>query len=74
VVRPGVLLGSVQRPGPGGVVYDIYDYTASVVGGVLAAGDDAAEARWVTAATLRELPTSPGLVAALASWNILNEE
>ncbi len=72
-VRPGALVGRVTRPGLGDTVYEIFDYTASVIGGRLAAGDDAAEARWVTAAELRALPTSPGLVEALTAWNMLPE-
>ena len=46
-VEPGRLVGAVERPAPGGAVFDIYDYAASVSGGQLAAGDDAADARWV---------------------------
>ncbi|MBO2458658.1 NUDIX hydrolase [Actinomadura violacea] len=70
-VAPGALAGSVDRPGPGGAVYEIHDYEARVVGGVLRAGDDAAEARWVTEAELRELPLTEGLVEALESWGLL---
>ena len=46
-VRPNELVGHVERPGPGGVVYDIFDYAADVVSGQLTAGTDAADARWV---------------------------
>jgi ADP-ribose pyrophosphatase YjhB (NUDIX family) len=70
-VEPGRLIGSVERPGPDGVTYDIHDYSAIVTGGALHAGDDAAEARWVTPAGLRGLPTTDGLVAALVDWNVL---
>ena len=45
--------------------YLVHDFTATVVGGRLAAGDDAAEVRWCTPAELTALPTSPGLVDAL---------
>lgn len=45
--------------------WEIHDFDAVVVGGSLAAGDDATDARWVTAAELSSLPTSPGLVEAL---------
>ncbi len=67
----GPLAGTVQRPGTGGDVFDIYDYTAAVTGGVLAAGDDARDARWVGRAELDRLPTADGLVEALRSWNAL---
>ena len=52
-VKPGRLLGRVQRPGLAGDVIDIRDYAATVTGGTLRAGDDAADARWVAA------PNSP---------------
>src|SRR4051812_30782746 len=65
-VEPGRLIGSVERPGPGGVTYDIHDYAAIVLGGELSPGDDAAEARWTPPAELRRLPTTDGLVEILA--------
>jgi ADP-ribose pyrophosphatase YjhB (NUDIX family) len=67
----GALAGSVDRPGLNGAVYEIHDYAATVAGGVLRAGDDAAEVRWVTPAELRELPLTEGLVEALESWRLL---
>ncbi len=70
-VEPGRLIGSVERPGPDGVTYDIHDYAAIAVGGELSAGDDAAEARWATPAELRRLPTTDGLIAALTGWRVL---
>jgi 8-oxo-dGTP diphosphatase len=70
-VRPGPLLGAVERTGPGGSVIDIRDYEATVTGGILAAGDDAADARWVAAADMTRLPLTSGLAAALASWGVL---
>lgn len=73
-VRPGTLLGAVQRPAPGGRVFDIRDYEAAVTGGVLAAGDDAAEVRWVSCCGLTQLPFTPGLVEALAAWHALPGE
>jgi ADP-ribose pyrophosphatase YjhB (NUDIX family) len=70
-VTPGALIGSVTRPGPAGVTYDIHDYAATVTGGMLRAGDDAAEVRWATDLELRVLPTTPGLLEALTEWNVL---
>jgi mutator protein MutT len=70
-VLPGPLLGAVERPGPGGSIIDIRDYAATVTGGTLAAGDDAADARWVTTADLPRLPLTSGLADALASWGVL---
>jgi 8-oxo-dGTP diphosphatase len=70
-VEPGALIGSVDRAGPGGVIYDIRDYAATVTGGVLRAGDDARAARWVDAEELAALPTTTGLIETLASWDAL---
>jgi 8-oxo-dGTP diphosphatase len=70
-VEPGRLVGSVERAGPAGVVYEIYDYAAVATGGTLAPGDDAAATRWVTAAELRALPTTDGLVETLSLWRVL---
>lgn len=70
-VRPGPLAGAVSRPGPGGSVLDIRDYRATVTGGTLTAGDDAADARWVAPADLPGLPLTEGLAAILGSWGVL---
>jgi 8-oxo-dGTP diphosphatase len=74
VVDPGGLLGTVRRPGQDGDVLDIRDYVATVAGGTLRAGDDAAEARWVTISELAGLPITDGLVEALTSWGVLGQE
>ncbi|WP_433327602.1 NUDIX hydrolase [Spirillospora sp. CA-294931] len=70
-VAVGALAGMVERPGQNDLSYEIYDYVATVIGGVLTAGDDAAEARWVDGAELRALPTTPGLLDALDGWGLL---
>jgi 8-oxo-dGTP diphosphatase len=74
-VVPGPLLGVVQRAGLAGAVLDIRDYQAVVTGGELAAGDDAADARWSTPAELARLEArgalTSGLTEALASWGVL---
>ena len=81
-VQAGPLVGRVRRPAQGGpaaggredAVLDIRDYAATVTGGTLRAGDDAAEARWVAASELPRLPVTEGLVEALTSWGVLGEE
>jgi 8-oxo-dGTP diphosphatase len=74
-VTCGELLGAVERPGLAGAVVDIRDYLAFVTGGDLAAGDDAADARWVTPREVAALDAAgqltDGLVAALRSWGVL---
>src|SRR5580692_11418872 len=82
-VQAGPLLGTVRRPVPGGpaaaggqdssAVLDIRDYAATVTGGTLRPGDDAAEARWVAVSELASLPITEGLVEALTSWGVLSQ-
>jgi hypothetical protein len=71
LVEVGPLLGSVQREAPGAAVFDIHDYSARVRAGTLLAGDDAAEARWVTAAEYAQLATVEGLTETLRGWSAL---
>jgi 8-oxo-dGTP diphosphatase len=70
-VEPGRLVGTVERPGPGGTVFDIHDYAATVSGGLLAAGDDAADARWVPPHDLDRLSLTSGLADTLTAWGVL---
>ena len=70
-VTVGDLVGTVQRAGPAGAVFDIRDYRAAAVGGALLAGDDASDARWVTYDEMRGLPLAEGLLATLTRWDVL---
>jgi ADP-ribose pyrophosphatase YjhB (NUDIX family) len=72
-VEVGPLIGSVQRPGLGGAVIDIRDYAATVTGGTLRPGDDAADARWVDLADLASLEITEGLIEALTGWGVLGQ-
>ena len=74
IVTPGPLVGAVERPGTGDTVLDIRDYAATVTGGTLAAGDDAADARWVAPGDLTSFPLTTGLAAILGSWGVLEPE
>jgi 8-oxo-dGTP diphosphatase len=75
VVTCGPLLGSVERPGLAGAVLDIRDYVAVVTGGELAAGDDAADARWAAPGEIAAMDAAGqltgGLITALRSWDVL---
>jgi 8-oxo-dGTP diphosphatase len=71
-VTCGALVGSVERPGRRGAVLDIRDYAVTVTGGTLAAGDDAADARWVSPAGLAALPLTSGLAETLTAWGVLS--
>jgi ADP-ribose pyrophosphatase YjhB (NUDIX family) len=70
-VTCGALVGSVQRPGLHGAVLDIRDYAATVTGGTLRPGDDAADARWVAPGDLGSLEITEGLIDALTAWGVL---
>jgi 8-oxo-dGTP diphosphatase len=67
-VECGRLLGRAELAGPDGAVIDVSDYLAVITGGKLAPGDDADDARWVTAAELADLPLTDGLAGYLAAW------
>ena len=73
VIEAGQLIGTVRRPAQDGGLLDIRDYAATVTGGTLRAGDDAADARWVAASELETLPVTEGLVEALTSWGVLGQ-
>lgn len=66
LVRPEGLVGTVRR-GP----YLINDYRCTVLGGVLRAGDDAADARWCNATDLVTLPLVDQLLDTLRDWGAL---
>ena len=70
-VKVDKFVGRVWREGLGGAVIDIRDYTATVTGGTLRPGDDAADARWVEAAELARLEVTEGLIEALTEWGVL---
>jgi ADP-ribose pyrophosphatase YjhB (NUDIX family) len=69
-VEPGPLVGRVRRPADGSIL-DIRDYAATVTGGTLSAGDDAADARWAGADELNALPLTQGLAEILTAWGVL---
>lgn len=63
--------GRVERAAPNGDTYLIDDFVCQLVGGTLRAGDDAADARWVTRTEFEGLPLAPGLFDALQAWEVL---
>jgi 8-oxo-dGTP diphosphatase len=73
LVEAEALIGSVRRPAGDGGVFDIRDYAATVTGGTLRAGDDAAEARWVAPSELAALALTDGLIETLTSWGVLDQ-
>lgn len=71
VVVPERMVGRVLRHGPGGVEYDVADFRCRWHGGQLRAGDDAREARFVTADELAVLALTTGLYDVLREWGEL---
>jgi 8-oxo-dGTP diphosphatase len=74
-VRCGSLLGSAELAGTAGAIVDIRDFRAYLVPGsaaIPAAGDDAADVRWVTDAEAAAMDergeVTRGLLAALRAW------
>jgi ADP-ribose pyrophosphatase YjhB (NUDIX family) len=69
---PVVWTGEVIGPGtPPDWHFTLVDFVGFPIGGRLQAGDDAAEARWVTpqeAAELMLIPTMPGLIDLLGPY------
>jgi 8-oxo-dGTP diphosphatase len=76
IVTCGPLLGAVERPGLGGAVIEIRDYQAIVTGGELMPGDDADDARWVTAAEAAQMDAAGQLTGrlleTLRGWSVLS--
>jgi 8-oxo-dGTP diphosphatase len=60
-------LWTVRVPAGDGRAYEVHGFAASVVGGVLAAGDDAAAVRWVAYDELHELPLTTDLLDLVRS-------
>ncbi|GLW97749.1 NUDIX hydrolase [Microtetraspora sp. NBRC 16547] len=65
------LAGTVLRPGPAGVTYEIHDYLVTAADGRLTPGDDATDARWYDLDELVRLPLTDGLLDALVSWKVI---
>jgi 8-oxo-dGTP diphosphatase len=71
-VLVGIRVGTVERPGPGGVTYDIRDYACSLaVSTAPVAGDDASEVAWASRGTLQGLDLVDGLWETLHEWGML---
>lgn len=71
-VSVGPLAGTVERPGPDGVVYDIHDYFATAEAGTPRPGDDAAAVGWFSAGELPQLPLTSGLLPILTTWHVFD--
>jgi len=54
-------LWCVRVPISDGRVYEIHDFTATVIGGSLCAGDDADDVRWISVEELDSIPLTANL-------------
>ncbi len=68
-------VGSVRLPAPDGGTYFIRDFHCALSPGDAPlqprAGDDADDARFMSTAQLRQVPTTAGLLEILQSWGVL---
>ena len=76
IVALGRLIGSVLLPGGSDnrgreTQFDVRDYTVTVTGGSLAAGDDADDVMWAGPGELGGLPLTDGLLKALRGWGVV---
>lgn len=70
-VEVDALLGVVRRQDSAGLYhYEIHDFACRIVGGTLAAGDDAEAVGWFSETQLAEMPLSPGLLGALRDFGV----
>jgi acetyl-CoA carboxylase carboxyl transferase subunit beta len=69
-VRIGDELWDLTIPA-GDVAYEVHDFAATVTGGTLRAGDDAADVRWVPFGELDLLPLTDGLMGYLTRGGII---
>ncbi len=74
-VTCGPMLGTAELPGLAGAIVDIRDYRASLAPGtaaIPAAGDDAADVRWISEAEAAAMDergeVTRGLLATLRAW------
>jgi acetyl-CoA carboxylase carboxyl transferase subunit beta len=69
-VRIGAELWSLEIP-DGDRTFEVHDFAATVTGGTLGAGDDAADVRWVPFEDLGDLPLTDGLMGYLTRGGVV---
>ena len=69
-VRIGAELWSLTIP-DGDVTYEVHDFAATVTGGSLRAGDDAADVRWIPLDELDQWPLTEDLLGYLTRGGII---
>lgn len=63
-------LGTIDLPAGQDTVYECHDVLAQVVGGVLTAGDDALDVRWVTRSEACSMPLTDRLIDILDGYGV----
>lgn len=71
VVEVGHELWTVTLPTADGRVFEVHDFAATVTGGTLRPGDDAADARWFTPAELDTVPLTTDLRGYLSRAGVI---
>lgn len=74
VVEIGAEIYRVAIPGGDDKVFDVHDFEATVLGGTLQAGDDAADIAWVGLAEIGDYQVSPQLLEFLANAGLIDAE
>lgn len=69
-VAVGAELWSLETPAGDGRTFEIHDFAATVIGGTLAAGDDADDVRWFAPAELDDVELTTDLRCYLARAGI----
>ncbi|SEC00007.1 ADP-ribose pyrophosphatase YjhB, NUDIX family [Paramicrobacterium humi] len=70
-VAVGKELWSLRIPLGDGRYYEVHDFAATLVGGTLAAGDDADDVRWLLPEKLSQYPLTDGLLDYLRRAGIV---
>jgi acetyl-CoA carboxylase carboxyl transferase subunit beta len=69
-VRIGDELWSLTIP-DGERTFEVHDFAATVTGGTLRAGDDAADVRWIAFDELDQWPLTDGLIGYLTHGGVI---
>lgn len=65
IVKIGQEVWSLTLPADPDTIYEIHDFLAEPIGGVLRAGDDAGDAQWFTAEEMKHTPLTHDLLGYL---------
>lgn len=72
-VTVGAQLWTATVPFGDHLTYEVHDFAATRIGGVLNAGDDADDARWFSPTELGAAPLAEGLLSRLRAGGVIPE-